>query len=396
MSAYNQFVNLDPVIITKLQRVWLGPAVNYIHKDSSGAVLREVLFEIDQENYDKAAKRLTGAEGEIVSGDKVYVLPNCRIPVFKIQDYLKESGAVITNDVKEATKIIGHDKVIEDAGYQAGGSVMLINESEVLYSDKYQTPKIYGFSPEQQDEADIGNKEKFQRFLDGVEIICEISAERTMMSAAAINGTCSTYNFHAKERKRYITPTGALVMYYHILNKISIISENVIFEKIGKPVALDEDSYKSVLDMLGSKDESNHKMGAEILANCDIEKSLFWIWKLAREKQWVISGLSRFKNIRLFIRMSKWSELGRMDSEEFAEYLHKRNMLTKEYFGELFPDVAKKYSNVLESSMLTLTVEPSQKYHTFANGQKVIYTKESLEQDKIYDEDPVQDILPEE
>ncbi len=394
MAGFNAYQNLSEEVKKKL--TWLGECYSYLHKDSSGNTLRGVLYEVSQESYERACKRLTGEmTGEIITGDKVYVLPNCRIPKFKIEDYVKETGAVLTGDITECTKIIGHDKVWEQAQYQAGGSVLLIEmRSGALQSKFYSMdPSWIAYIKEEEKEKVT---QDFNTMVNSAEDLVEgVITNDTILSPKTWNINWRHGFDGGITQKFLITPTGALILYNHILRKIPILNEDLIFERIGKPIALDAESYESIRQMLASEDEDNHKVGAELLSNCDIENSLFWIWKLARFKHEIwhesignkVRNLSRFKNIRLFIRMSRWDKLRQMDEEMCIEFLHKKGVLTQEKFDELVPEAAKAY-NTLKSPVFKMSVEPGDKYKDFKSNYKLEYTQEPEEEEEIItDED---------
>lgn len=384
MGGFNNYVDLSPEIVKKL--TWLKDPVSYIHRNSSYEILRGVLYEISEDTYEKAVKRLSGEKGELVSGDKVYVLPNCRIPLYKLKDYFSSMKCTQTSDINECTKIIGHDKIKEQVRFQAGGTVMLIEMPEVLWKDDMHLAADQWF---RQDKVDIV-LEKYNNMLKTAEDLCDVRPEKTLLSQAAVGnvGHISVYNFKDRhDPKWFITPTGAGIIYNQILRKIPVISENSIFEKIGKPVILDEEVYQSIYDYFNSEDEGNQKMGSEILSNCDIDKSLYWIWTLAREKQHVLNSQSRFKNIRLFKSMSRWNDLAAMSEEDFIEYMFDKGLLTKEYFEKLWPIVARSYTKTLNSSIMTVSMEPSEKYKEFG-GQKILFTKEESLDKEIPEDDP--------
>ena len=365
MAGFENFKDIDPSIIKKLK--YLQEPFYYLYKDSGGKTLRGTLFEMTESDYEKACTRLTGVlQGEILSGDQVYVLPNCRIPKFKLEDYMDSIGAHLTDDITAATKIVGHTKIMDEPVSQAAGTALLLDLKNTVLKSGFKANRSWGSPAEiEKDNAEL--TKKFHTAVDNYTVTCSIQGSETVISPRVWgqNYWNSGYTHLSAKHKRFITPTGAWIIYNQILHKVPVLNEGLIFEKIGKPIILDQETCTSILDMISSQDQDNHKVGAELLANCDIDKSLFYIWKLAREKGWVVSRLSRFKNIRLFIRMSNWAQLGGLDEEAFIEYMYQKNLLTKEYFDELCPKAADKYTGMLRSPVFGMTLEPGDKYKEF-------------------------------
>ncbi len=368
---FNNYIKLNPEVREKLK--FLGNPVAYLYRDSTGHLLKGDLFEIGKGDYDKAYKRLQGEKGEIDKGDKVYVLPNCRIPLFKLKDHIAECGATSTGNVSEATKIIGHDKVAQENSWQHGGTVLLLDIRGFTNANDWH-PRVYTWTKEEETAAE----EARMAALKGLGK-SEYGADELIISTAVMRdqnlGTHTSLT-----HGRYMTPTCAFILYHHLLNKVPIINESEVYAKIGKPIAIDESSFTSIMEMLESSDESNHKVASEILSNCDIDKSLFWIWKVARKCSWKVTGLSRFKNIRLFIEMSDFSTLACMNDEGFIEYLYNKGLLTPEYFTALAPEAALRYKGMLASPVFSIILEPSDKYKPFGEEQYSFPTAEIVEE----------------
>lgn len=358
---FNQFVSIEKEVQDKLK--WLGESFYYLFKDSSGKIRRGVLFELTESDFEKASVRLKGVmTGDIVSGDKVFVLPNCRIPLYKLKDYIKTIGAVMTSDVQLATKIIGHDKIIHSGSHQAPGTAMLFDQLGAQFQHRFGVPSWIS-DPATRDEREKKFKEITESYKD---VFKYYSCAKTIVSPRVWP---SEYDFGLNGRNTqhwFITPTAVWILYNHLVGKIPVLSENLIFEKIGKPVIIDRESYQSIHDMLNSEDEDNQMVGAELLANSDIDRSLFYIWKLSKDHCYTIRDLSRYKNVRLFIQMSHWDQLAQVTAELFAKVMLEKGVLTSEYFQELVPVILKSYTGMLRSNVFVLKLEPSEEYKQFA------------------------------
>ena len=88
--AFNQY-QYDEAAFQKLP--FLGELIGYLHTNSKGDFKKGALFKISEEDYLKISKRLEGDDkSSIMPKDKVFILPNCSIPLFKMKEYLKEIG----------------------------------------------------------------------------------------------------------------------------------------------------------------------------------------------------------------------------------------------------------------------------------------------------------------
>jgi hypothetical protein len=106
---------------------------------------------------------------------------------------------------------------------------------------------------------------------------------------------------------------------------------------IAGTTVLDEHSYETLRHILNSNDEGDHKMAQLILNQINIEKSIYWIWKLSRQG-WSTSQRMvnlRTKASRQFRDDSDLFKLASMGESSLIEYLKKKGWLTPEIFQKL-------------------------------------------------------------
>ena len=87
-----------------------------------------------------------------------------------------------------------------------------------------------------------------------------------------------------------------MILYYKMLNKIPVVNEEVVFDSIQKPLVIDKDTYETLSNMLGSGDTTNQLTAIEIISNCDIDNSLYYLWKLIKNYGHVMDNFRRNKN----------------------------------------------------------------------------------------------------
>ena len=363
--AYDRFVSLDQTAISKLS--FLGKDYQYLFLDSSGLYSRGIVYEISTDSAIKIRKRLEGdTTGTIVSGDKVYVLSGCCIPQFKIKDYLKTKGASMVSNVDEATKIIGN--VAASQGlipYRSkGSSYSLIDKvqfAEICNSEDPNDLLKFLTLRETDSSRSVDIKTKYQNLMVSYQLKEEVLKQHDAFTVLLDNDTtpCIIY------------PLGINIIYNILLKKIPVINDDHIFKDLEKFLIVDKDSYESIRNMLASSDESNHKIGADVLSSCDIAKSLYWIWKLAAKYQSCVNNLSSYKHIRLFIKKSDWNKVSSMDAEDYLEYAHKKGLLTSESFALVINDAAQLYAHRMSSDLFRIEMKPSSKYRSFSTGNEV-------------------------
>jgi len=140
---------------------------------------------------------------------------------------------------------------------------------------------------------------------------------------------------------------------------------------VGEAVILNEESTKVLYTMFKSNDQADHKMGQLILNTCNIEKSIYYIWQLARSVYPDRMVNLRTKASRAFRDQSRLFFICQKGSRNFSEFLTSQGWNTPEIFQKLEEDVINgtigqcrnKYYDVTltikeEYKHLALNVEP--------------------------------------
>ena len=369
--AFNAFTEVNQVRIDKLP--FIKAAYRYYFGDPQDKVSLGVVYEIAEENYIKATDRLIGQDvREVLAGDRVYVMPGSKIPMFKIKDHCKKLGASIIAEIDNATFFIGTDRIVE-AGERGNWEP---RASSLLWKDI--VPSIIQTGQNMDVESDLNLGSHFLT-TKSWESVKENLENYSYIYLTNQLGNKVTMSLVPRESKKFfLTPAGASIIYNAIAKKIPIVSENLILEQISPASVIDEYTYDSVDSMLDSDDEESNIMGAEILANCNVSKSMFYIWKLARKYYSRITSVHT-KNIRLFEEQSELRVLYNLDEEHFIEHLHQKGLLTKEYFDLLIANASKNYNVTLNTSVFQIVVTPSDKYREYRDDNMIYEFHHELE-----------------
>lgn len=147
---------------------------------------------------------------------------------------------------------------------------------------------------------------------------------------------------------------------------------------IGGGTIINEYTYKSIYDMLNSRDAENHLMAQRILITCDVQASIYWIWQLARKTYASNMVNLRTKLGRKFRDDTYLFGIAYMHSYNFMHFLGKKDdgagnsWLTPEIFAKLEKDtitfVKDKSNNVFYD--ITITLKPE--FHKYAQDVKPI------------------------
>ena len=104
-------------------------------------------------------------------------------------------------------------------------------------------------------------------------------------------------------------------------------------------VVLTETDFNRLKQMLLSKDYENHVVAQNILTKCNVEKSIYWIYKLAGETGTYNMVYLRTKAGRKFRDESSLFSIASDSAESFAKHLLHKQWLTREIFQRLKPKI---------------------------------------------------------
>jgi hypothetical protein len=329
------------------------------------------LYKISNESRDKIASLLKGGDAYTpVSGDKIYLLPDSKIPSYKIKEYCKSSGLTITTVIEKATVILGtEENILDPAEYDNG---------------KYQYPHgcIVGehYSPSltyNQALVDfIKNRNTFNILPStGIDYHEMLKPDDTIVVTRAI---CSHYSTSAYTDNletpitQWALNAESLTLVYNILSKkVPVISQEHFIETCGNQVSLDEDMYNSLDMMFSSPSQEDHLTAAKILFNCNTKDSIYHVWRLAKKHSHRIdnSENNRLKEAKLFKSLVSWSHLEDLDNNGILTHLAKRGQLVHDVFYKLINDIVDEETDRaarrLDLSHVIAEITPKYNYEEF-------------------------------
>jgi len=124
---------------------------------------------------------------------------------------------------------------------------------------------------------------------------------------------------------------------------------------------IDEERYNTILGMIASRDEGNHKIAQLILNTCDINKSIYWIWKLSKRHGGNMVNL-RTKASRAFRDKSMLFTIWGKEPVSFLEHCNRHNIITPEIYQRLEDDALSSIVNKVRNTFYDVQITIKDKY----------------------------------
>ena len=316
----------------------------YIDSDNKNRL--GVIFEIGPDDCKKMRALLKGKqERTIVKGDRVFVLSGCKVPRFKIKEFCRGLGAVMVNDIEDATVFVGNEKVYQE--HDVNNCNTLDSRSmimEMTYINAEDDTDLAKFCELEVDPVvkdyykEPPVKARFTRMLSAYKSGSTIGGARNMLC---------------------ITPYTARVVYSLLASQIVTINEDCLYKQLPTSSVLDKRLFEQTMAMMNSADEANRKVAHEILANSDHKDADLYLYQIAKKHYHEISS-SKFKNIRLFTSESNLYQYYAYSDDEFLNHLTTSKKLSREALDLLLPTITKAaYQSVTnnKSSIFSIKLE---------------------------------------
>jgi len=329
------------------------------------------LYKISSESRSKIASLLKGGDAYTpVSGDKIYLLPDSKIPSYKIKEYCRSSGLTITNNIEKATVILGtEENILDPAEYDKG---MYQYPNGCIVGEHYSPSVTYNETL----VNFINSKNTFTVIpCVGIDYHDMLKPEDTIVLSRALAShySSSAYTDNVgSPTTQWALNAESLTLVYNILSKkVPVMSQEHFIETCGNQVVLDEDMYNSLDMMLSSPSKEDHLTAAKILFNCNVKDSIYYVWLLIKKHRYHIdtSENNRLKEAKLFKSLVNWSHLDDLDNGGILIHLAKRGQLAQDVFykliNEIVDDETDRASRKLDLTHITVEITPKYNYEEF-------------------------------
>ena len=372
----------DPSIPSKLRFVEMTG--KYVYMLTPGTYVSNIevadVCVISEASFGKMVSLLKGSDTFTpTKGDKLYILPDSKIPGYKIKEYCRSKDISIVTDIEKATCILGTEKnMFEDGDYD---------------TYKYQIPdgcfaskgdyKVLGY-----DETTINfikNKNTFQTF--DVEPETKIGpTDNILISGALIyEFNQSTYSSTVSEKKTgYLMTADGIELVYNILSrKLPVITQEHFIATCSDQVAFDEQMFDALDMMYSSPSDEDSLTASKILFNTDCSKSTYLLWKLVKKHYHHITNSEnrRLKEGRLFIDTNDVHILYNCNNMEILSLLTNKDQVTQELYNELMSKILIDTIDSVDrrfddrNHLLNIQVIPKDTFEEYAKKYNLTYVQ---------------------
>ena len=372
----------DPTIPSKLRFVEM--VGKYVYMLTPGTYTSPIevadVCVISEASFGKMVSLLKGSDTFTPTAkDKLYVLPDSKIPGYKIKEYCRSKDISIVTDIDKATCVLGTEKnMLENGDYD---------------TYKYQIPdacfaskgdyKVLGY-----DETTINfikNKNTFMNFY--VEPETKIGpTDNVLISGALIyEFNQSTYSSTVNEKKTgYLMTAEGVELVYNILSKkLPVITQEHFIATCSDQLPFDQQMFDALDMMYSSPSDEDSLTASKILFNTDCSKSIYLLWKLIKKHYYHITNSEnrRLKEGRLFIDNNDVHVLYNYDYLDILSLLTKKDQVTRETYNDLMSsiligtieDANRRFSNQLSVLDIQVTAQNTydeyMKKHNLTNVQ---------------------------
>ena len=142
-----------------------------------------------------------------------------------------------------------------------------------------------------------------------------------------------------------------------------IDTTNQVGSAVADPTILTEETYNTLCKMLRSNDEGDHKMAQVILTQLNVEKSIWWIYKLTKAGYTARMVNLRTKLGRKFRDESSLFSISSMSEFGFAKWCNRKGWLTPEIFMNCKKSIIQAIKNsVSDNPFFTIDIELKEEF----------------------------------
>ena len=103
---------------------------------------------------------------------------------------------------------------------------------------------------------------------------------------------------------------------------------------------MDQELYERLDGMFNSSDKEHWPIAEDILMTVDVDKSIYWMWKLIRRHWWRLNR--RRKSVREKLTQNRTLQIIVSKTDHwFADWLVKEKRMTEELWNYLYPEIIK-------------------------------------------------------
>lgn len=336
-------------------------------KNPSSSHVIEDYIKISEEGYKALYEKFTSCDTlpQLSTGSKIYIHGKTSLTNDRWSNLFKKNGWSRTYNISDANLILVNK---EDCMEPALERQMFSSTICLLICCSKHISQV---TPEY---VTAYNKQHPDRIITVAYDRVLVARYGTAAPYISINNS-SLYNYNAANGKYFFISMDAIEMFHAHMNKnVTIIDEKLMAKLSGNNVIIDEDSFVSLRDMLKSSDQENHTVARKILYECDIDNSLYYIWKLTKAHCFWQMHENRTKLGREFVSKTKLYQLHNMSAKKFLSEVESRKLLTKEIFTnlrqELIEDVEHNLKRVGVHNLVDISFKFNDTYSQYIDSNE--------------------------
>jgi len=334
--AFNPFIELDENEISKLAFEYTTHP--YIYYSDEYGKQYKTIYSVKSDVYKKITALFNGDNTNTIGKkDKVFICPGCKLPQFRIKEYLKTVKATLTRDIDKATIIISTDDMCEDVN-----NSYRENKQAKISKIHFQDSGMFCINPYDDENDDFETSDEYykksieeiglleHKINDNIEDI--LFSSKTIDQISWTSALKRRNEILDEDYEYFLYPIGLKLIYEILSKKIPVIHENDVCAVANSGLKLnDTEVFESIKMMLdGSSEDRN--LAKQMIYNSDFKNAESQVYWLANNYSNLGYSSNRDKNRDYFCTESNFHVFTHMDDYEFIQYLNENNKLNSTIF----------------------------------------------------------------
>lgn len=232
--------------------------------------------DIDRDTFNTSS--LTLRQYKPSKDDKIYFIPGCSIPRFKVKQFCEKHNNTVVKYKEKANVIFTSPDVLDKL--VSGTNDMYYKEPIMNWFKKrtVESPELKALM------ADIANTEANYIMFQGTYILSNLRQKHGIKLKDFLDqdGNENIQVDYNEKPGIMFNSTEDLETYKKLCADPNLYHQNELLSKLSD-IIITENEYLRIKDLLISTDKQNTKLVMEIMANCDYQKSAVYLLLLLKE-----------------------------------------------------------------------------------------------------------------
>jgi hypothetical protein len=293
--------------------------------------------------------------------DKLYFLPGVNIPRVKLKDFALNYYIKTVRDVEDADVVFGSKLSNQKVLTRTWETLIRTEDFITCFNHLVEENKLDDYTVEKIKTAlEFYNQSTIITDDRSISIFSDLSLYKSLIvNAGGVLSSNKKTSYVKTVEEGYLSDA----LY---LSGKEVYDEAALLKHINgdDAIIIDKEVYNQLEAMLSSSDNDNHVLAMEIMANCKLEESLFYLLKLMGKysnKLTECRGVNHvnFKSLLSYLGIDKWRM--NFSTDEKIRKLMEKNVLTVGMLNALardeMSDTNNFYSNMFQIKTITVTAE---------------------------------------